>query len=144
MYLAIDPGEVTGWCTFNSDGTINEWGQADMEEIHKKIAEWEQIKFTAVVCEGFIIFKHKAKKFAGNRMLTIQVIGMIKSLAHRIGATYVEQDSSILPIAQKHTQIFLPANHAESHKFSAFNHGAEYLIRQGIRKTALEEANGAL
>ena len=139
MYLAFDPGETTGWALFDKAGDIKEWGQLTMDELHLKLTEWESLDIDTVICEGFIIYRHKAKKFAGNRMLTIQVIGIVKSFAHRMNAKYVEQDSDILPIAQKHTQVFMPKDHSESHKVSAFNHGAEWLIRQGIRKTALEE-----
>lgn len=142
MYLAFDPGETTGWALFNDDGSIADWGQVREENLLGALQGWEELPLKAVICEGFIIFRHKARKFAGNRMITIQAIGMIKSFAHRVGATYVEQDSDILPMAQMKTQVKMPGNHAESHKVSAFNHGAWYLINKGIRKSALEEENG--
>lgn len=142
MYLAFDPGETTGWALFNDDGSINGWGQLTEEQLQYKLDLWEHEPIDVVICEGFIIFRHKARKFAGNRMVTIQIIGMIKRFAHKICAKYVEQDADILPMAQMKTQVKMPSNHAESHKVSAFNHGAWYLIQQGIRKSALEEENG--
>jgi hypothetical protein len=143
MYVAFDPGKVTGWAIFKDDGSVNTIGQATIEElitlVEKLVLDNLSEPILAVVYEDFIIFKHKAKYLAGSRVEASQAIGIIKGLAQRTGAELVMQGSDIKPMAQRWTQIKPPADHAESHKIDAFNHGAYYLINKGIRKTALEE-----
>jgi len=143
MYIAFDPGKMTGWATFWNDGSVANMGQVNIEQlidyVEMLVSQNEIDPLKAVIYEDFIVFKHKAKFMTGSRMETSQAIGIIKGLARRTGATLVMQGSDIKPVAQKFTQIFPPADHAQSHQIDAFNHGAYYLINKGIRKTALEE-----
>lgn len=145
MYLAFDPGKITGWAVFTNTGDILEMGQATIEELIDLCEGWLEngdLGIDGVIYEDFIVFRHKAQKLAGSRMEASQAIGIIKGLAKRAGVTPVRQGSDIKPIAEKLTQIKPPSDHSQSHQIDAFNHGAYYLIRQGIRKTALEEENG--
>lgn len=138
-YLAFDPGGVTGWCTFDDQGNATEFGQLTLNELADQIEHWaQQSEIHTVIYEDFKLFKHKAQKQAGSRMPASQAIGMIKLLIRRLDAKTVVQDSSIKSTAQKLTQMNPPSNHAESHWVDAFNHGAYYLINEGIRKTYLE------
>lgn len=141
MYLSFDPGKVTGWAKFTDDGEVAASGQADLDTLIDLCTEWAitEEKIIAVIYEEFVVFKHKAKHFAGSRMEASQAIGIIKGLARRTGADLVVQGSDIKPMAQRFTQVKPPSDHAQSHWVDAFNHGAYYLINQGIRKTALEE-----
>lgn len=140
-YLAFDPGKITGWAVFNDDGSVRSMGQATIDELIDLCVEWAALDepIRAVIYEDFVVFKHKAKFLAGSRMEASQAIGIIKGLARTTKTELVMQGSDIKPMAQRWTQIKPPADHAESHKIDAFNHGAYYLINKGIRKTALEE-----
>lgn len=140
MYLAFDPGETTGWAEFNDEGECKAYGQLSFDELIAKCEDWRGTpELKTVIIEEFVVFNHKARKFAGSRMKTSQAIGIIKSMAHANGAKVVEQPANIKPIAQKWTQIKPPSDHSQSHWVDAFNHGAYYLIKQNIRKTYLEE-----
>jgi hypothetical protein len=143
MYIAFDPGKVTGWATFDDNGDVRHMGQATIEELIGFVEDLVIAKDThpikVVIYEDFIIFKHKAKYLTGSRVEASQAIGIIKGLAQRVGAELIMQGSDIKPIAQKWTQIRPPSDHSQSHKIDAFNHGAYYLINKGIRKTALEQ-----
>jgi hypothetical protein len=143
MYIAYDPGKMTGWASFDDDGKVIAMGQVTIEELIDQVEVLVNSRLAlpikAVIYEDFIIFKHKAKFLTGSRVEASQAIGIIKGLAQRTGAELIMQGSDIKPMAQKFTQIFPPSDHAESHKIDAFNHGAYYLINKGIRKTALEE-----
>jgi hypothetical protein len=139
--IAFDPGEITGWAEFNSEGELTRYGQLkfdDLVDYCNKLTDVEHI-----ICEDFRIRRNKAVKFIGNRMETIQAIGVIRATAKRLKANFVLQDSSILQIAQLWTQMPLPKDHSFSHWLSAYNHGAYWLITNGILKTELERQRDA-
>lgn len=138
MYLAFDPGATTGWCKFDAQGNTLEWGQDNFTELMEHCKEWEKEKWTAIIYEDFVLFSKKARQQAGSRMPASQAIGIIKTLIHATGAEAIRQSSDIKSGAEKLTQMKAPSNHAESHWVDAFNHGAYYLIRKGIRKSYLE------
>ena len=138
IYLSFDPGKTTGWAMFTPEGDGISFGQLTIEELIDKCREWEHAKIIAVIYEDFIIFKHKAQKQAGSRVEAAQAIGIIKGLAQHTGAELIRQGSDIKPMAQKWTQLKPVGRHADNHWVDAFNHGAFYLIKQGIRKTYLE------
>ena len=144
MYLAFDPGKVTGWARFDEAGEVQEMGQLTLEELVPSIESWldTEDSIEAVIYEDFIVFRHKAQKMAGSRMEASQAIGLIKGLAQRAGCKIVKQNSSIKPIAERWTQVKPPSDHSQSHQIDAYNHGKYYLINEGICKSALEENNG--
>ncbi len=145
MILAFDPGATTGWCSFNDEGDTIEFGQLSLDELADKVEEWVSdhdnayITIHTVVYETFKLFRHKAKRQSGSDMPASQAIGIIKTLIRRLDSpTVITQDPSIKSIAQKWTQMNPPANHSQSHWVDAFNHGAYYLINEGVRKTYLQ------
>lgn len=143
IYLAFDPGKTTGWAMFEENGNGISFGHVTLDELIEKCRAWETENVIAVIYEDFVIFKHKAQKLAGSRVEASQAIGIIKSLIAHTGAEAIRQGSDIKPMAEKWTQLStkgLP--HSETHWRDAFNHGAYYLINQGIRKTALEAEHG--
>lgn len=139
FYLAFDPGKTTGWAMFDGNGQIIQYGQASLDELIDLTEEWARVwPLTAIIYESFVLFRHKARQQTGSKMEASQAIGIIKTLARKTDATLVEQDPTIKSLAQKWTQLKPIGDHAQSHWVDAFNHGAYWLIRQGIRKTALE------
>lgn len=143
MYLAYDPGKTTGWARFNDDGTIHSTGQVDLSGLLTHLADMrddgEPIK--AIIYETFVLFKHKAQQQTGSKMEASQAIGMIKTLHNETGCSLIEQAPNVKYIAQKWSGVKPPSNHADSHWVDAFNHGVFFLVKLGIRKTALEEEN---
>lgn len=139
FYLAFDPGKTTGWAMFDGNGQIIQYGQASLDELIDLTEEWARVwPISTIIYESFVLFRHKARQQTGSKMEASQAIGIIKTLARKTDATLVEQDPTIKSLAQKWTQLKPIGDHAHSHWVDAFNHGAYWLIRQGIRKTALE------
>lgn len=139
FYLAFDPGKTTGWAMFDGNGQIIQYGQASLDELIDLTEEWARVwPISTIIYESFVLFRHKARQQTGSKMEASQAIGIIKTLARKTDATLVEQDPTIKSLAQKWTQLKPIGDHAQSHWVDAFNHGAYWLIRQGIRKTALE------
>lgn len=142
MYLAFDPGQTTGWCRFADNGDSVDYGQVYLDELPGLIdlmviwAKDDPLK--VIIYEDYRLFGHKAKAQIGSKMPASVAIGSILTLAHRTGAPTVNQEARIKTIAQKWTQLKPPSNHAQSHWVDAYNHGAYYLINEGIKKTALE------
>ena len=139
FYLSFDPGKTTGWAMFDGNGQIIQYGQASLDELIDLTEEWARVwPISTIIYESFVLFRHKARQQTGSKMEASQAIGIIKTLARKTDATLVEQDPTIKSLAQKWTQLKPIGDHAQSHWVDAFNHGAYWLIRQGIRKTALE------
>ena len=138
MYLAFDPGATTGWCKFDDQGNALEWGQDNFDELIDHCNVWAFETWDAIIYEQFKLFRHKAQRQTGSTMPASQAIGIIKTLIRNTNAKAVVQEASIKATAEKMTQMKAPSNHAQSHWVDAFNHGAYYLINEGIRKTYLE------
>lgn len=138
MYLAFDPGKTTGWASFDSKGDITGFGQVSLDELMSLSDVWAGETIEKIICEDFKLFRSKAKQQAGSRMEASQAIGIIKNLARLANTEIVMQDPTIKGIAVKLTEVKPSGSHDESHWVDAFNHGAYWLIGQGIRKTALQ------
>lgn len=148
MYLAYDPGKTTGFTRFNNEGEPETYGQLSLEELMDHVDlmlhRHDSDPLKAVIYEQFAVYRHKAQKLTGSKMEVAQAIGIIKKLAKDTGATLVVQDASIKSVAEKWTQVSAKGlSHDKTHWIDAFNHGAYYLINQGIRKTQLEKSNEA-
>lgn len=138
-YLAVDPGETSGWATFDSEGNMTGWGQILGFD---NFDDWldKQEPFDVVIYENYRLFKQRALQQAGSKLLTVQIIGALKSKARKWGARVVEQNPDIKKIAQMWSQEKPDgAHHKNSHKIDAYNHGFYYLVNQGVCKTALQE-----
>ena len=143
-YLAFDPGETTGYCKFAEDGIPVLYGQVPWIGLMDLLNSRDH-NVKAFICEDFIIRSTHAKRFVGNKMETIQAIGAIKAEAARRKIPCIMQDSGIIGVAEKWTQISKKGkSHSETHFIDAFNHGAYYLIKKGIKKTWIEEHPNAV
>lgn len=146
MYLAYDPGKTTGWARFDDTGNAQEYGQLSMDEL---LAHVENMKLLSrddplhvVIVEEFKLFGHKARHQVGSQMEASQAIGILRTLAQATNAEFHLQPPTIKSMAEKWTQLSAKGRaHKNSHWIDAYNHGAYYLIKQGIKKTALEVEN---
>jgi hypothetical protein len=142
MYLAFDPGLTTGWAKFDNDGAVLSSGQVSHEELAHLVDEFKIEHTTdpvkAVIYEVYRIYKHKAASHVGSEVPASQAIGIIKTLIYTTGAKEVKQPSHILAIAKKWTGVAPVGDHRNSHWVDAFNHGAYWLIKEGIRPTQQE------
>lgn len=91
--LALDPGESTGWCFQDTDGTI--WGGTAKKD-HKEVADLiETLGPDVVVFERFNLYPQKAKSLAWNSFYPCEAIGVIRFLCDRYKIPYVEQAPGI-------------------------------------------------
>ena len=148
MYLAVDPGETTGWCTFDYKGDVTGSGEIKGEDPFVDFLEALQPVPTVIVYEGFQLYGHKAKAQIGSKFRTVQIIGILKAYARTHKSTVdiqlFEQPASILPIAQKWTQVEVPASGRPNHDWtSAYNHGMYWLIKAGVARSFLDRSRNA-
>ena len=146
MYLSYDPGRTTGWARFSDTGDALGYGQVSMDELLAHVESMIELHnddpIKVVIVEDFVLFGHKAKQQTGSRMEASQAIGILRTLADRTGAKFFLQPSNIKSLAEKWTQLSAKGKvHSKTHWIDAFNHGAYYLIKQGIRKTELDREN---
>jgi hypothetical protein len=138
MYLSIDPGATTGWCMFDNVGGIN-W----MNSIkHDLVIEWlETLQgVELVIIEEFMLnppgFRNQVPKH--DKMITVQVIGYVKSWAKRNKVKVVEQQRDKRMVGYKYWgQKPLPKSDPLNHAYDATAHGIYYLQRKGIREPQL-------
>lgn len=147
MYIAFDPGPVTGWCRFNNRGQEIDMGQVKLEELAVALELWPTVATRKIIIEKWEIIPGKMGAQIGRatkaKIPTIEAIGVIKSWAQRKGVAVEMVSPRNLMAAQKWTQVKLPKDHTQSHQIAAFLHGARWLIDQDMRPTALEMANAS-
>ncbi len=140
MILAVDPGDMTGLAYWTEEWVLINFDQCTLDEIPERWyeLETEHGRVTLVIVEDYILFAKRAMSQTGSRMKASQGIGMVKALASIRGAEVIIQKASIKSTAMKWSQIKMPANHAESHKFDAYLHGYYYGVANGYIKTSLQ------
>lgn len=137
-YLAIDPGETTGWAAFDADGSIIDMGKIKGPDT---FLDWlEEQNPTECILEiyrnrpGFVNEWSKGE--------TQQLIGAIKRTLRKKGLTSKqihEKEPRDLPIACKMAGIpYSKTTHLPDDQ-SAFAHGVHYLTVAGIRKHRLDK-----
>ncbi len=129
MYLALDPGETTGFAYFNSEGDSVEIGEVFSDE--ELDALLDRLSPTVVVVEDWVTNPHV--HMGGNKQLTARTIGSVESWTRRHNAKIVLQPNTIKSIGYLWAGIPKPKNKALSHRSDAYVHGIYYLQREGIR-----------
>lgn len=136
--IGIDPGKMNGIAIFHGDGTLDTFGQMDMNELEEWQDTYEE-DVSWVIVEDFVLFKKRAFQQAGSRMHASQVIGMMKAFARRKGARLTLSPADNLPIAEKVSGKRMPSDHSISHQVSAYNHAFLAMHKAGIVKSKLEQ-----
>lgn len=138
MFLAIDPGETTGWAIFKQDGSLDDYGQAEGLDFFSGWLEFLDPKPSLLICEEWILNPNISQ--GGSRQETVQVIGVIRSYGLRNGIDIEWQSPSRKPAGYAWAGIKpLPkSQHAQSHQYDAIAHGTYYLVSNKIIPTALE------
>lgn len=136
-YVAFDPGDTSGWATFDRDGNLTGMGQFSTAEFTEKISDLIDSSLEAVICEDYVLFKHKAMaqtNSRGRNLNTAKMVGKIELLADLKGVKFVKQEASRYPIGAMWGGFDIPSNHAISHQYCASAHGIYYLQSIGVRK----------
>ncbi len=138
MFLAIDPGETTGWATFNLDGYLIDFGQVKGFDGFDEWLEKLSPKPSLIICEKWVTNPKVPQ--GGSTQETAQVIGAIRSYSRKNGIDIEWQMARILLVGYKWAGLKpLPkSKHYLSHQYDAIAHGTYYLVNQKIKPTALE------
>lgn len=141
-YLFIDPGETTGWALFNKDGKTINFGQIKgTEEFSDWLSQLDPFP-DLVVYEEYRLFSHLAVQQSGSKMVTSQVVGIVKhECRRRKNVPCVAQPSSILPIAEIYAGWTLKSKgaHSKTNGYAAILHGIYFLQKNRIRPSRLEK-----
>lgn len=130
-YLAIDPGETTGWAAFDDEGTILAMGQFTQKEQTKWLDEHILSTLKEVICEEYR--NYKGGTFRGQKNQTSKNIGAIELICELRGVPYVLQPANIKKIGYKFAGLgAAPSNHAISHQYDAVAHGTYRLRTTGV------------
>lgn len=131
MVLGLDPGLATGYSIWR-DGRPAEHGDVrGMANFDDWLADFVENfgKPDVIVVENFTLFRWKAVQQSGSDMPASKIIGKVELWARMLRIPVVKQSASILPIAQKWSQVKMPSDHNKSHHISAFNHVVYYLVK---------------
>jgi hypothetical protein len=129
-YLAIDPGETTGYASFNTNGDGIELGSCrDREQVYRMLAKQRP---NVIIMEDYIINPNISH--GNSKVETVRVIGAIEYYAWLNDAKVILQPNTIKSIGYRWAGISKPKNHAISHEPDAYVHGVFYLQKNGIRK----------
>lgn len=140
-YLAIDPGEKrTGWASFAENGDTISMGRIDGDadtfmdwieslDTQPKVIIYENYRVSPTINHGF------------SKVLTSQLIGMIKRHAKKNNIKIYEQPNTVLKIGLKMAGFYKTYYKADGSKIkhvddqvSALAHGIYWLQAHGKRK----------
>ena len=137
MYLAFDPGEVTGWAEFTAHGEIADSGQIDngVEGVTSFLMGYDKPLHTVII-ESYMVRpdNHSVKANVGSKMETVQVIGVIRGWAFTKKAEIVMQQPQVKKVAELHAGFKVKGDHKNTHWQDAVLHGVYYLVKIGKRK----------
>lgn len=133
-YLALDPGETTGWAKFDSNGELLGYGQYTQNIQTQWLTENLDSSLKAVICEEYRIY-NKARQRQWDRNRTSKNEGAIEMLCEMRKVPFFLQPASVKKIGYKWAGLGeAPSNHAISHQFDAVAHGTYWLRQRKILK----------
>lgn len=138
MIWSIDPGETIGFCTWENSGlkrlqkkvTVDEL--MSMLDVYLDVLDQADESVDKIIVEQWALSPGKTQ--GGNKMVSSQVIGMMRLFAYLIGAEVIFQDPRILKVSALHTGTPIPKNGHFDDDISAYLHGHYYFVVNGILK----------
>lgn len=144
-YLAIDPGEKrTGWASFNEAG--EETGLGTILGGPDGFMDWIEglpDPPQEIIFEGYAV--NPTINHGFSKVVTVQLIGMIKRYAKQRKIPIHEQRNTVLSIGLRYIgmyAVYNPPGKSKKHvddQISALAHGVYYLQKNGIRKSRVAE-----
>lgn len=144
MFLALDPGETTGWAFLgpegfpkNLDPYTESLGQVRGHAPLRRLLRGIQTPPRVVIFETYRIRGHYKNHF-GSEVPTIQNIGIIKSYYYDLvdmgfECELVEQEPSVKKMGYGWGGLPQQSNHNTSHQWDAMAHAVYYVCRNKIR-----------
>jgi hypothetical protein len=132
-YLAIDPGETSGWAQFDAQGNAIAYGQFKLKDVKESLQRLVSSDLLAVIVEDYKVHPwQKQRGFSRNE--TSKIIGRIEMICELRNIKMVLQPNTVRAIGYKWAGLDeQPTNHAISHQFDAVAHGVYWLQMNGIR-----------
>jgi hypothetical protein len=137
-YLAIDPGETTGWAAFDESGTIVAIGQFKQAEQNDWLDANIKPTLKAVITEDYT--NHPGKQRNWTRNQTSKNIGSIETVCHLRRVPIFLQRNTCKSIGYKYMGMEPPSNHSISHQYDAAAHGTYWLRIKGILRPTIPKA----
>lgn len=134
-YLAIDPGDTTGWAKFDEKGNVTAF---DEIKGHDNFLDWLEDNIEGV---HVIILERYRVRTAGHinsfsTVPTLQLIGAIKRVARKNNISIMEQDPSpalVMGLRFLGLHVAYKGKHVPD-KVSALAHGTYFLRKAKIQK----------
>lgn len=131
-YLAIDPGETSGFAQFDSAGEIKAYGQFPYRKEEDCLQRLIHEGLLAVIVEDYK--NHPGmRQPTWSRNITSKTIGKIELLCKMRSISLVLQPNNVRPMGYLYAGLEQPKNHSISHQFDAVAHGWYYLVKNKIR-----------
>jgi hypothetical protein len=130
-YLAIDPGKMNGWATFDVEGNGITMGQCDVMGLIELL---DETTATTLITEDYKLYPWKRDEQIWSRLDTVRIIGMIQYFCYKNNRNLILQMPNIKPIAYMWAGIKEAKSHKNSHERDAYVHGIYFLQKAGIRK----------
>lgn len=139
-YIALDPGDTTGWAKFDEVGELISFGQFTLQEQSKWLDENVTSNLKAVIVEDYRNYaSHKQARWSRNQ--TSKNIGAIEMICDLRGVPHHLQMANVKAIGYKWAGLeAAPTNHAISHQYDAVAHGTYFLRINGILKPTIPGA----
>jgi hypothetical protein len=136
-YIALDPGDTTGWAAFDERGSLLSYGQFYKRNQTEWLTDNISSNLKAVIIEDYTNFGWKQqKKWSKNQ--TSKNIGAIEMLCELRNVPYFLQPPNIKAIGYKWAGLGeAPTNHSISHQYDAIAHGTYWLRSKGILKPTI-------
>jgi hypothetical protein len=136
-YIALDPGETTGWAKFDENGEVIKIGQFRQQDQNRWLADNITDTVKGVIVEDYMNYGHKQQK-KWSRNQTSKNIGAIGLLCSMRNVPCYLQPANIKSIGYKWSGLgAAPSNHNISHQYDAVAHGVYFLTTRGIRNPIL-------
>lgn len=138
-YLALDPGETTGWAAFDENGN-----SAGFSDVQGRVAVYELLereKPSVIIMEDYLVDPEKIKGHFWSPVETIRVIGAVEGWAYFNKAKVILQSRTVKPIAYMWAGITKPKAKAMTHQTDAYVHGVYFLQKHGVRRPQQGAAN---
>lgn len=137
VYLAIDPGETSGWAYLDAEGKVVDYGQFGKDNITKSLKDLIHSGIKHVIYENYVNFAWKRQKNWSDNF-TSKVIGKIEAICELNDIKFTPQPASVKKAGYAWSGLgAAPKDHSMSHQFDAVAHGVYWAQKNGIRKVGL-------
>jgi hypothetical protein len=137
VYLAIDPGETSGYALFDNEGKELYIGQFTQDKQTEALSTLIHSNLKEVICEDYRNHGWQQQK-RWSRNQTSKNIGAIEILCDLRGIRIELQSNTVKTIGYKWAGMpGPPSNHNISHQYDALAHGVHRLVSLGIRNPSI-------